>query len=436
MIERYSLPKMKNLWELENKYRLWLKVELAATDAWVALGKVPAEAAAELKARADFSVERILEIESVVRHDVIAFTQAVAEKAGESAKYLHYGLTSTDVVDTAFALQLVEAADLLLADVDLFLEVLKKKADEERHTVMIGRTHGIHAEPITFGLKFALWYQEMLRNRVRLVRAREAVRVTKISGAVGTYAHIDPQVEVKVAAILGLKRAFVATQTLQRDRHAEYMTTLAIMAGTIDKIATEIRGLQKTEVREVEEPFRKGQKGSSAMPHKRNPVTMEQMSGLSRVIRGNAQAALENMALWHERDISHSSVERIIFPDSTILLDYMFNNMIEMISGLHIYRERMLQNMNLTGGLIYSQRVLLGLVEAGLMREEAYKIMQSAAMASWNGQGSLLELLWADEHVREHMSRAQLESFFEYESELIHVDEIIDRALSGHEEGE
>jgi len=428
MIDRYTLPRMKAIWELEAKFQWWLKIELLACEAWSELGVIPREAVARIKERAGFTVERVLEIEAVTRHDVIAFTTAVGERLGEDSRYFHYGLTSSDVVDTALACQLREAATLILEDLDHLGEAIARQARRHKNTVVIGRTHGVHAEPTTFGLKLANWYTEIQRNKARLERARAGISFGKLSGAVGNFANIPPFVEEYVCRKLGLAPDPVSTQILQRDRHAEYVTTLAIIAGSLDRFATEIRGLQRTEIREVEEPFREGQKGSSAMPHKRNPVTCEQISGLARVVRSNAQAALENMALWHERDISHSSVERVILPDSTILVDYLINTFREVVENLHVYPENMQRNLEKTGGLIFSQRVLLALTRKGLTREEAYRLVQEHAMTAWQGQKTFKELLAEDERVQRILSPEELAECFDHRPYLQWVDEIFRRA--------
>ncbi|MBC7359930.1 Adenylosuccinate lyase [Desulfacinum infernum DSM 9756] len=424
MIERYTRPEMGRIWTQENKYRKWLDVELAVCEARAERGEIPPEAMDEIRRKAAFTVERIDEIERETQHDVIAFLTCVAEHVGPASRFIHEGLTSSDVLDTANALLFKEASKLLLEDMDRLLEVLKRRAFEFKDTVMMGRSHGIHAEPVTFGLKWALWYAEMQRNRARLERAAETMRVGKISGAVGTYANIDPEIERRVCERLGLKPAPISTQVIQRDRYAEFFTTLAIIGASIEKIAVEIRHLQRTEVREAEEYFAPGQKGSSAMPHKRNPIASENLSGLARVLRGNALAAMENVALWHERDISHSSVERIIGPDSTILLDYMLNRLTRVLDKLTAYPENMRRNMEITGGLLYSQRVLLALVGKGLTREDAYRLVQRNAMAVWNEGGHLKERLKADPEVTAHLSESELEGLFDLGYHLKHVDTI------------
>jgi adenylosuccinate lyase len=415
---------MGRIWEQENRYRQWLKVELAVVESMAQLGQIPAQAAQEIADKADFDVERIDEIEREVRHDVIAFLTSVAEHVGEPARYIHLGLTSSDILDTSLALLLREAADILLDDIQALLEVLKRRAHEHRHTVMIGRSHGIHAEPVTFGLKLALWYAEMVRNRERLRRARETIRAGKISGAVGTYANVDPEVEQLTCAQLGLKPASISTQIIQRDRHAEYFSTLAIIASSIEKIATEIRHLQRTEVLEAEEYFTEEQKGSSAMPHKRNPIGSENLTGLARLVRANAMAAMENIPLWHERDISHSSVERVIAPDSTILLDFMLHRLTNMLDKLVVYEQRMKANLENTGGLFFSQRVLLALTESGLDRDEAYRLTQRNAMSVWNEGGTFKNRLAADPEIMQHLSNDTLEELFDLTYFLKHVDTI------------
>ncbi|NLM45969.1 MAG: adenylosuccinate lyase [Firmicutes bacterium] len=427
MLERYTLPEMAELWSLENKFKKWLEVEILACEAWAELGVIPREAAALIRRKASFSVERILELEAETRHDVVAFTRCVAESLGEEAKYVHYGLTSSDVVDTALAVLMKEAADLILQQLDALLDVLKAKAREHKTTIMMGRTHGIHAEPTTFGLKMALYVAEMQRNRLRLERARDTVACGKISGAVGTFANLPPQVEAYVCRKLGLSPAPISTQILQRDRHAEFMAALAIAAGTLEKLATEIRGLQKTETREVEEPFYAGQKGSSAMPHKRNPVGCEQICGLARVVRANAMAALENMPLWHERDISHSSTERIIIPDSTTLLHYMLHRMTRIVGDLRVYPENMRRNMEKTMGLIFSQKVLLTLVEKGMAREAAYDLVQKYAMEAWEKQKPFRELLASDPVIMSTLTPKELQACFDPAYHLKCVDEIFAR---------
>jgi adenylosuccinate lyase len=424
MILRYTRSKMGRIWEPENRFRRWLDVELAVVAAMAELGQIPAEAAEEIAARAAFDVSRINAIEQETRHDVIAFLTCVAERVGPAARYIHLGLTSSDVLDTSLALLLREAADLILEDLDNLLAVLRRRAFEHRDTVMIGRSHGVHAEPVTFGLKLALWYAEMIRNRERVLRARECINVGKISGAVGTYANVDPQVEERACARLGLKPAPISTQVIQRDRHAEYFSALAVLAGSVEKVATEIRHLQRTEVREAEEYFAEGQKGSSAMPHKRNPIASENLCGLARLVRANAIVAMENVALWHERDISHSSAERVIAPDSTILVDFMLHRLTNVLETLLVYPDKMRENLEKTGGLFYSQRVMLALTEKGLGREAAYALVQRHAMAVWTGGGTFKDRLAEDPEVRRHLSLDELDHLFDLNYYLRHVGAI------------
>lgn len=427
MIERYTRPEMGKIWTLENKFKTWLEIEILACEAWARLGVIPEDAARLIREKAGFSVDRILEIEEVTRHDVVAFTRAVAETLGEESKYVHYGLTSSDVVDTAMCALMKEAAELIIEDIQEFIDALREKALQYKDTVMVGRTHGVHAEPTTFGLKLALWVAEMERNLVRMKQAKKTISVGKLSGAVGTYAHIDPFIEKYICEQMGLEPALISTQIIQRDRHGEYMTVLAVIAGTLDKIATEIRGLQKSETREVEEPFYKGQTGSSAMPHKRNPVSCEQVTGLCRIVRSSALTALENITLWHERDISHSSAERVIVPDSTILVDYLLQQLIRIIRDLHVYPENMQRNMERTYGLIYSQRVLLKLVEKGMLREKAYEIVQSKAMEAWEKGVSFRQLLEEVPEVKEFLSSGEMDSCFDPLEQLKRVDFIFQR---------
>jgi adenylosuccinate lyase len=424
---------MGRIWEQENLYRQWLRVELAVVDAMAQLGKIPAEAAQEIAQKADFDVDRIDEIEGETKHDVIAFLTCVAEYVGDSARYIHLGLTSSDILDTSLALLLNQAADILLDDIQALLSVLKRRAYEHRNTIMMGRSHGVHAEPITFGLKLALWYSEMDRNRERLLRAQETISVGKVSGAVGTYANVDPEVEKLTCAQLGLQPAPVSTQVIQRDRHAEYFSTLAIIASSIEKIALEIRHLQRTEVHEAEEYFSEGQKGSSAMPHKRNPIGSENLCGLARLVRANAVAAMDNVPLWHERDISHSSVERVIAPDSTILLDFMLHRLTNMIDRLVVYQDKMRANLESTGGLFFSQRVLLALTESGVDRDEAYRLTQRNAMAVWNDGGTFKDRLAADSEVMAHLHPDQLEELFDLNYYLKHVDTIFSQVFGAGE---
>ncbi len=427
MIERYSLSPMKDIWTDEHRLSLWLKIEIAACEGWAALGKIPQDALKEIQEKADFSWERVLELEKVTQHDVLAFTTNVAEYVGESSKYIHLGLTSSDVLDTSLSLQMVEATHILLEKMDDLIAVLKKRALEHKDTLMMGRTHGIHAEPITMGLKLALWYDEIKRQKQRLDFALEEIRVGKISGAVGTFANVEPEVEAYVCEAVGLKPAAISTQILQRDRHAFYMTTLAGIASSLDKMATEIRNLQRTDVHEVEEAFSKGQKGSSAMPHKKNPITAERICGLARVIRGNAQTALENVALWHERDISHSSAERIILPDSTMALDYMLYKMTNMVDNLRIFPEQMQENMDKVLGLIYSQRVMLSLVGKGLEREAAYALVQRNTLKAWETKQKFMDLILADEEIRTKLNEEEVKALFDSSYHTKHVDDIFHR---------
>ncbi len=427
VIERYSLPEMAAVWTLESRYAAWLEVEIAACEAWAQLGVIPSEDARLIRERARVDVERALEIERETRHDVVAFTRAVSETLGPERKWVHYGLTSTDVVDTALGVQLRQANELIFAQLRALIAVLREQAVQYKDTVMMGRTHGVHAEPTTFGLKLALYHAEMERQLDRFTHAAEGVRYGKLSGAVGTYANIDPRVEQLVCARLGLKPAPVSTQTLQRDRHAEYVSSLALIGATLEKIATEIRGLQKTEIREVEEPFYAGQKGSSAMPHKRNPVNCEQIVGLTRVLRGNMVAAHEDVALWHERDISHSSVERVILPDSTILVHYLLAKMNGIIAHLHVYPDNMLRNMDRSLGLIFSQRVMLALVARGLSREEAYDVVQAKAMQAWREQRQFRPLVEAEPAIAGRLGTKEFDECFDVRFHVQHVDEIFAR---------
>jgi adenylosuccinate lyase len=430
LIARYTRPQMASIWSEENKYRNWLRVELAATDTLVRAGMVPAEAATALHERASFTVERIHEIEAETRHDVLAFTQAVAESVGPEARWLHYGLTSTDVVDTAQALALTQASEIIRSGILRLREVLRKRAVEFQHTPTIGRTHGVHAEPTTFGMKLLLWYSEMGRNLRRFDAAAEDLRVGKISGAVGAFGKLKPEHEEDIVRSLGLKHAEISTQVLQRDRHAAYITTLAVLCSTLDKIATEIRHLQRTEVREAEEFFSAGQKGSSAMPHKRNPITCENISGLARVVRGNAQVALENVALWHERDISHSSAERVILPDTTIIADYLLDKAATLIEKLLVYPARMLKNLESTGGLIYSGQLLIDLAAAGMTREDAYRLVQSHAMNAWQNELNYRELIMADPEINKHLSPEKLAAAFDVNRQLSNIDTVFARVLA------
>jgi len=429
MIARYTLPEMEAVWSEEHKFRAWLKVEIAVCEVLAERGEIPPAAVQVIKDRADFTVERIREIEAVTRHDVIAFTTAVAEKVGPESRYIHLGLTSTDVVDTAQALLVREASDLIEGELLKLLETLRSQALRYKNTVMIGRTHGVHAEPTTFGLKLAVWYTEMQRHLERFRHARRNLEVGKISGPVGSFTHLPPEVEEAVCRKLGIAFAPVSTQTLQRDRHAEYLAGLALIAATYDKIATEIRHLQRTEVGEAAEPFAKGQKGSSAMPHKRNPVTCEQICGLSRVVRSNASVALDNVPLWHERDISHSSAERVILPDSTTLIHYLTVKLNGILANLVVDAERMKSNLELTGGLIYSGRLLLELVRRGVLRETAYQWVQRNAMRVWDEKADFLELVLADEDIRRHLSEEEIRQTFDWRHALRNVDRVFQRVF-------
>ncbi len=431
MIARYTRPEMARIWSREAKYAAWLQVELAVCDAYARRGIVPAEAVERIRRTARVDAERIEAIEVITRHDVIAFLTSLEETVGDDSRYIHLGLTSSDVADTALALQLREASDVLVSDLEALRNCLRRLAVRHKDTVMVGRTHGVHAEPTTFGLKVALWFVEAGRNLERLRRAREVVRVGKISGAVGTFAHVDPDIETEVCGQLGLAAEPVSTQVVPRDRHAELLSTLALIAASLEKVALEIRNLQRTEILEAEEPFAEGQKGSSAMPHKRNPVSCEQVCGLARVVRANAGAGLENVGLWHERDISHSSVERIVVPDSTILLDYMLHQMSRIVDGLQVYPDRMRENMDRSLGLIFSQRVLLCLIEQGVLRQRAYEIVQRTAMRAWREQRPFHDLLAADADVTAVLSPAELKGCFDPAWFLRHVDAVFQRAGLG-----
>jgi adenylosuccinate lyase len=431
MIARYTRPAMGAIWEEENKFRIWLEIEVLACEAQAALGVIPREAVDVIRTKARFDVERIEAIEREVKHDVIAFLTNVGEHVGPESRFIHLGMTSSDVLDTCLAVQMTQSADLLLAGLRRLAEVLARRAKEFKTTVMVGRTHGIHAEPTTFGLKLALWYDETRRNIARLEGARERIAVGQVSGAVGTFEHLDPSVEEHVCTRLGLRPAPVSTQILQRDRHAEFCTVAAIIGSSLEKFATEIRHLQKTEVLEAEEYFAKGQKGSSAMPHKRNPITCERIAGLSRVLRGNALAAMENVALWHERDITHSSVERVVIPDSCILLDYMTGLMTDVLDTLLVYPENMQANLQQTHGLIFSQSVLLALTQAGMKREEAYRVVQGSAMEVWRNGREFREVLAADPEVRSRLGEGGLESLFDLRKSTRHVDMIFRRVGLG-----
>ncbi len=429
MIPRYTRPEMGAIWTDEHKFRTWLAVEIAASEALAEAGLVPRAAARAIRQKGDFVVKRIHALEAEVKHDVIAFTTAVSEKIGKDARWLHFGLTSNDVVDTGQALQVMQASSLILDDLARLSAVLKLRALEFQHTPMAGRTHGMHAEPTTFGLKLANWYAENERNRERFAAAAESMRVGKFSGAVGSFAHLDPEIEENICRRLGLEAAAISSQVIQRDRHAAYMTTLAVVASTLDKIATEVRHLQRTEVGEAEEFFSAGQKGSSAMPHKRNPISSEQISGLARVVRGNAQAGLENVALWHERDISHSSVERIILPDSTTLVDYLLQKTATLIEKLVVYPERMLANLDSTGGLMFSGQLLLDLAAAGMSREAAYRKVQEHAMRASRGEGKFRGLVTADREIGKLVTPAQMDAVFNTARQLRNVDKIFARVF-------
>lgn len=427
MIERYTRPEMAAIWTEENKFKAWLEVEILACEAWSELGHIPKEDVKLIRQNASFDINRINEIELETRHDVVAFTRAVSETLGEERKWVHYGLTSTDVVDTALSYLLKQANEILLSDVERFVEVLKEKAQEHKYTVMMGRTHGVHAEPTTFGLKMGLWYEEMKRNLERLKRAAAEVEFGKMSGAVGTFANIDPFVEKYVCEKLGISPAPISTQTLQRDRHAHYMSVLALIATSIEKFAVEVRSLQKSETREVEEYFAKGQKGSSAMPHKRNPIGSENVTGLARLIRGYMVTAYDNVPLWHERDISHSSAERVILPDATIALNYMLNRFANIVKNLTVFPDNMKRNMDRTLGLIYSQRVLLTLINKGMVREEAYDLVQPKAMEAWETQVPFRSLIEGEERITRHLSPEEIEDCFDHKHHLKNVDMIFER---------
>ena len=429
MIDRYTLPEMGALWSEETKFQKWLDVEIAVCEVHAEMGTIPRDALEQIKSRAKFSVARINEIEKTTDHDVIAFTTNLAESIGEPARFVHYGLTSSDVVDTANALLLRDACDLILKKIEALLEVLKRRAFEFKSTPQVGRTHGIHAEPTSFGMTFALWYDEMRRNQDRLRKARETVAVGKISGAVGAFAHLDPQVEEKVCARLGIKAAPVSTQIIQRDNYAEYLCTLAIIASSLDKFALQIRHWQRTEVREAQEKFKRGQKGSSAMPHKRNPILSERICGMARVVRANSIVGLENVALWHERDISHSSAERVVLPDSSIAIDYMLQKMASLIDGLMVYPERMLENLNLTRGSLFSGQLLLALTQAGVSREQAYEWTQRNALKAWDEGAELQPLVLADKEIRAHLSEDQIARAFSLDTYLRNVEKVFARVF-------
>lgn len=427
MLERYTRPEMGAIWTDQNRYQAWLEVEILADEAWAELGEIPKEDVALIREKASFDIDRILEIEAQTRHDVVAFTRAVSESLGDESKWVHYGLTSTDVVDTAYGYLMKQANDLIREDLNRFMTIIGEKAKEYKHTVMMGRTHGVHAEPTTFGLKLALWYSEMKRNVERFECAAKGVEAGKISGAVGTFANIPPFVEEYVCEKLGIRAQDISTQVLPRDLHAEYFSAMALIATSIEKFATEIRGLQKSETREVEEFFAKGQKGSSAMPHKRNPIGSENMAGLARVVRGHMVTAYENVSLWHERDISHSSAERIIIPDTTILIDYMLNRFGNIVKNLTVFPENMKRNMNATFGLIYSQRVMLKLIDHGMTREQAYDLVQPKTAQAWDEQMDFRPLLEADPAITDVLTKADLDDAFDYNHHLKQVDTIFER---------
>jgi len=429
MIERYSLPRMTSVWTQTRKYERWLDVELAVCEVMEQIGKVPRGVASRIRRKVTIDPKRIDVIERKVQHDVVAFLESIAEQAGKDARHLHVGLTSSDILDTSLALQMVEAADLILQDIHNLLDTLHQRAFEHRGTLMVGRSHGIHGEPISFGWKLAIWYQEFQRQCQRLEAAKNDIAVGKLSGAMGTFAHLSPSVEQRVCKKLGLKPAPISNQIVQRDRHAAFLSVLALTAASIEKVAIEVRHLQRTEVLEAEEYFDAGQKGSSAMPHKRNPVGSENLSGLARVIRSHSLAGLENVALWHERDISHSSVERIILPDSTILLDYMLVRLNKILKTLLVYPKKMMTNLNLTGGLVYSQRLLLALVDKGAVRTDAYEAVQRHAMAAWKGQGDFQSLLEKDAFIARHLSQKEIASCFDPKLYLKHQDQIFTRVL-------
>jgi len=430
MIDRYTLPEMGALWSEETKFQKWLDVEIAVCEVHADMGTIPRDALEQIKSRAKFSVARINEIEKTTDHDVIAFTTNLAEAIGEASRFVHYGLTSSDVVDTANALLLRDACDILSKKIDALLEVLKRRAFEFKHTPQIGRTHGIHAEPTSFGLTFALWYDEMRRNRERLTKARDTVAVGKISGAVGAFAHLDPEVEEKVCARLGLKAAPVSTQIIQRDNYAEYLCTLAIIAASLEKFALQIRHWQRTEVREAQEKFKAGQKGSSAMPHKRNPILSERVCGMARVVRANSIVGLENVALWHERDISHSSAERVVLPDSSIATDYILQKMASLVDGLVVYPKRMLENLNLTRGSIFSGQLLLALTQAGASREQAYEWVQRNALKAWDEGKDLKSLVFSDDEITSRLSADAIERVFSLDTYLRNIDKVFARVFA------
>ena len=433
MIPRYSRKEISDIWELENKFRIWLDIEIAVCEIYAERGIIPAQDLKVIKEKADFDLERILEIENQVHHDVIAFLTAVAEKVGPESRHIHYGLTSSDIGDTALSIQLKQAGEILIRGLDELIETIRINAIKYKNVPCMGRSHGVHAEPTTFGVKMALYHESFKRNRDRLKAAADNISFGKLSGAVGTFSNIDPEIEEQVCIKLGLKPDPVSTQVIQRDRHAEYMCALAITAGTLDQLATEVRHLQRTEVREIEEPFQKGQKGSSAMPHKRNPILSERITGLSRVIKANVNVALDNITLWHERDISHSSAERVIFPDSTIALDYLLNKMNFIMGNLHIYPENMLENIEKTGGLFYSQSLLLLLIEKGMSREDSYSVVQDLAMRVWKREGSLKELVLKDQVISSKAGTEEIEAIFDIKRYYKNIDAIYIKAGIGQD---
>ncbi|MEW6067565.1 MAG: adenylosuccinate lyase [Nitrospirota bacterium] len=429
MIPRYTRPEMGKLWDIETKYQKWLNVEIAVCEAWAEIGEIPRDALKAIRRKSKFDVHEIDEIENVVKHDVIAFLTSLSHNIGPESRFVHKGLTSSDILDTALALLMRDASDIIINDIHELMDVVKQQAFKYKNTPMMGRSHGVHAEPMTFGLKFALWHEDMKRNLERMKRAKEIISIGKLSGAVGTFSNIPPVIEEKVCKKLGLEPELIATQVVQRDRHAEYLTTLALIAASIEKIAIEIRHLQRSEVLEAEEPFTAGQKGSSAMPHKRNPVGCENLSGLARLVRSNAMAAIENIALWHERDISHSSVERVIIPDSSMLVDYMLDRIKSILDGLHVYPKRMKENMDRSYGLYTSQRVMIALVEKGLTREDAYSIVQKNAMKSWKTGIQFKKLLLKDKDVKKYLTTKEIEKIFALDYYLRNVDYIFKRVF-------
>jgi len=429
MIDRYSLPVMKSIWKEENKYKTWLKIELLVCESLFESGEINKSDIENIRKKAKYSINRIQEIEKVTRHDVLAFTTAVGENLGEYSRYFHQGLTSSDILDTSLALRLKHSAEIIIEDIEKLMRALKEKALKHKYTLMVGRTHGVHAEPITFGFKMALWFSEMKRNLERMNIAKEEISYGKISGVVGTFAHTDPRVEEYVCTRLCLKPAKISNQIIQRDRHAYYLNIMAIIASSLEKFATEIRSLQRTEIYELEEEFATGQKGSSAMPHKRNPIISERICGLSRVVRANAVTALENVNLWQERDISHSSAERIIIPDSNILIDYMLQKFTNLITNLNVYPEHMKENLKKTKGLMFSQKIMLELTNKGLSREEAYRIVQRISMQVWQGQGNFKKLLLKDSEISQHLSESEIEKYFDYQTYLKNIDLIFKRVF-------